>query len=324
MTMLRVDHETRLIYSEPVVESVLEVRMAPPSTEDQTLFAYKCSIEPNTRVTTYRDGFGNRVDLCSILPPHRDIVLRASSCVRLHRRHVLQKLQTLVWPGEQPLDLSASEYLRPSTLVPFTPEVVAFANSLPQPSGSMANVIEQLVEAIQHRMKYVKKVTNARTPVGEALSLGQGVCQDFAHLQIALCRHIGLPARYVSGYIHQPGELATHAWCQIWCGQSIGWVDIDPTHAQWVEFEHVVTAIGRDYRDVPPNRGVWKGNAEETIQVLVNVQPTDRIPSDLVEWSDTPIWSQSNPVSPPSSRNDRQHQQQRNQLLRQQQSQQQQ
>ena len=127
-------------------------------------------------------------------------------------------------------------------------------------------------------------MTTARTPVGEALRLGRGVCQDFAHLFLAACRGIGLPARYVSGYIHQPGEVATHAWCQVWTGRS-GWVDVDPTRGTFAGDDYIKIAIGRDYSDVPPNRGVWKGRADETIAVSVKVEPIDRVPADWSDWS---------------------------------------
>src|SRR5690606_27691565 len=130
----------------------------------------------------------------------------------------------------------------------------------------------RLIAAVRGRMNYEKKVTTAQTPVSEALTLGQGVCQDFAHLFIGVCRSLGLPARYVSGYLKHPGEIETHAWAQVWAGERVGWVDVDPTHAELVSDDHVVTAVGRDYSDVPPNRGVWKGQAEEAITVAVTVE----------------------------------------------------
>jgi transglutaminase-like putative cysteine protease len=103
-------------------------------------------------------------------------------------------------------------------------------------------------------------------------------------LFLAACRGIDLPARYVSGYIHQSGEVATHAWCQIWAGHN-GWVDVDPTHGSFAGDDHVKMAIGRDYSDVPPNRGVWKGRARETIAVTVKVESIERVPPDWSEWS---------------------------------------
>src|SRR5207253_7059254 len=109
--------------------------------------------------------------------------------------------------------------------------------------GRLSDVIDRLTATVRGRLVYEKKVTTARTPVGEALRLGRGVCQDFAHLFLGACRGIGLPARYVSGYIHQPGEVATHAWCQVWAGRS-GWVEVDPTQGSFPGDDHVKIAIG--------------------------------------------------------------------------------
>jgi transglutaminase-like putative cysteine protease len=97
---------------------------------------------------------------------------------------------------------------------------------------------------------------------------------------------MGVPARYVSGYWNQPGELATHAWCQVWAGEDVGWVDVDPTHNTFVGDHHVTTAVGRDYNDVPPNRGLWKGRgAEESMSVAVKVEPVDRVPLEWNDWN---------------------------------------
>ena len=158
--------------------------------------------------------------------------------------------------------------------------------------------------------------------------MGRGVCQDFAHVFIGVCRLKGIACRYVSGYVHQPGELATHAWCQMWGGTAVGWVDIDPTHEVWPGNDHVVTAVGRDFDDVPPNRGVWKSSgAEESMIVNVQVQPVDRLPTDLTDPTTAPAWTNAAPTVPrvilPPDRN-RMNQQQRRPAYRQQQSQQQQ
>jgi transglutaminase-like putative cysteine protease len=127
--------------------------------------------------------------------------------------------------------------------------------------------------------------------LSEALALGCGVCQDFAHLFLGACRGLGLPARYVSGYVRDLGELATHAWCQVWAGEQAGWVDVDPTQGKIVGDEHVVTAVGRDYADVPPNRGVWKGKAEETINVAVLVELVERLPPDWSQLGEQHAWA---------------------------------
>jgi transglutaminase-like putative cysteine protease len=275
--LLRIEHETRLTYSEPVTEAVIEARMAPESGEDQTVLGYRLRVSPVTPVTTYRDGFGNRVDLFNLLAPHREVVLRATSYVRPHRRPAGERLAGRTADEARQPSLESLEFLEPSRLVGRSREVDGLAAALSD--GPLAGVLPAAMEAVRGRLKYEKRVTTARTPVDEALRLGCGVCQDFAHLMIGVCRAAGLPARYVSGYVREPGEVETHAWCQVWCGPA-GWIDVDPTHGCLVGPDHVVTAVGRDYSDVPPNRGVWKGTATETMSVAVTVDAVERMPPD--------------------------------------------
>ncbi len=293
--LLRVLHVTRWTYTEPVSETIFEVRMAPPSDEDQTNLGYHLKTTPAAPVTIYRDGFGNRVDLFNLLAPYQELVVRATSIVRMHRvASAAQRLADVRFEPEHddfrtPLTM---EFLQPSPLVKTCPELEAFVAGLPPTEGRpMAEVVDRLIAAVRSRLVYEKRVTTVKTPVGEALRLGRGVCQDFSHLFLAACRGIGLPARYVSGYIHQPGEIATHAWCQVWSGRN-GWVEVDPTHATYPTDDHIKIGIGRDYSDVPPNRGVWKGRARETIAVTVTVEAIDRLPADWGEWSTTQApWS---------------------------------
>ncbi len=263
--LLRVQHETKLSYSEPISETVFEVRMAPPSDEDQTNLGYHLQTIPMAPVTIYRDGFGNRVNLFNILGAYQELVIRATSIVRTHRGTASEdRLAGVICDleNEDFRNASTVEFLQPSSLVRSCPELDEFLTTIPRPEGPMGELITRLSEAVRSRLVYEKKVTTARTPVGEALRLGRGVCQDFAHLFLGACRGIGLPARYVSGYISQRGEVATHAWCQVWAGRT-GWVNVNPTHGTLPGDDHVKIATGRDYRDVPPNRGVWKGRARD-------------------------------------------------------------
>jgi transglutaminase-like putative cysteine protease len=276
--LLRIAHETHLTYSEPVTEAVIELRMAPASGEDQTVLGYQLRVSPAVPVTTYRDGFGNRVDLVSLLAPNREVTIRATSYVRPHRRPATERLGALALAEAREPHLESLEFLQPSPLVPRVAELDGLAAPL-RSGGSLIAALTGAMEAVRSRLKYEKLVTTARTPVNEALELGRGVCQDFAQVMIGACRAGGLPARYVSGYIHQPDEIETHAWCQVWCGPA-GWVDLDPTHGQFAGADHVVTAVGRDYGDVPPNRGVWKGAAGETMSVAVTVEAVDRMPPE--------------------------------------------
>ena len=285
--LLRISHETKLTYTSPVAETVFEVRMAPPTDEDQTNLGYRLRTTPQAAVTSYRDGMGNRVDLFNVTKPYRELVILATSYVRTHRRPGPARLDALARLGEGDVGIDAVELLQPSPLVDESEALSEFVASLPRPSEATSAVgfIESLMACVGERLKFESRVTKARTPVSEALELGRGVCQDFAHLFIASCRGLGLPARYVSGYVNHPGELATHAWSQVWGGDRVGWVDVDPTTGCFVADDHVAIAFGRDYSDVPPNRGLWKGRAEETIAVSVTVEPVDRVPMEWNEWS---------------------------------------
>jgi transglutaminase-like putative cysteine protease len=231
--------------------------------------------------------------LFNLLAAHREVVMRATSFVQTHRRPAVDRLAGVDAPGAGEIHFDALEYLPPSPLAAGNGEVTAFISGLGRFQGPLVELVERLFAAVRGRLAYEKKVTAADTPVEAALKLGRGVCQDFTHLFLAGARGLGLPARYVSGYINEPGEIATHAWAQIWGGPAIGWVDVDPTRGTWVGDDHVVTAVGRDYSDVPPNRGVWKGRASEAISVTVQVQPVDRLPPEATEPAvSVPAWSQ--------------------------------
>ncbi len=285
--LLRIQHETKLTYSLPVSETVFEVRMAPPSDDDQTSLSYRLRITPAAQVTSYRDGFGNRVDLFNVTTSYHELIVLTTSFVRTHRRSVTDRLAAArsLWPDDRAVAIEAVEFLQPSPLIPQCPELDQFVAGLDLPSGPMQTALTALMEAITARLKYEKGVTRPRTTVAEALALGAGVCQDFAHLMIGACRALGVPARYVSGYVNHTGEMATHAWCQVWAGDAAGWIDVDPTHSEFVGDDHVMTAVGRDYHDVPPNRGLWKGRAEESINVSVKIEPVERVPHEWNDWN---------------------------------------
>jgi transglutaminase-like putative cysteine protease len=293
--MLRIFHETKLNYSEPVVETVTELRTAPPSQEDQTVLGYRLKITPAVAVTPFRDGFGNQVDLFNILGVHQEIVIRAISFVRTHRRPGLTRLADVIWPGELPISVEAQDFLSPSPLTSDCDEVLAFRSKLPKPEGRLADLVQFWMDAVRDRLEYERKASTARTSVGEAMATGRGNCQDFAHLFLAVSRHFGVPARFVSGYINHPGEVAMHAWCQVWGGSRVGWVDVDPTRKCFADDDHVVISVGRDYADMPPNRGAWKGSAEETMRVTVKVEPVERMPSDWTELNGQMLWSGPKP-----------------------------
>ncbi len=333
--LFRIDHETRFTYSEPVIESVMEIRMSPLSNEDQTVLGYKLKVVPSVPITEYRDGFGNRVEMFNVMPQHSEILIRASSCTRCHRRSP-DRLKNIIHnnttnPADEgvfPIALEAMEFLRYTPLTRPNSEVLRWFATLPPIQGNnLYESASQLMDIVRTKLRYEKQVTTTQSSVAEVIRLGQGVCQDFTHLFIALARFFAISCRYVSGYVHQAGELATHAWCQIWGGAEVGWVDLDPTRGKWIEDEYIIAAIGRDYNDVPPNRGVWRGaNVREMIQVNVLVQIVDKVPNDLLELT-APAWVQQQQQSSERGLNNNSsglYQQIRRLNYRQQQSQQQQ
>lgn len=286
--LLKISHETRLKYSQEVSGTIFEARMAPRSDDDQTTYQYAIATNPAAPITSYRDGDGNRVDLFNIFEPYAKLTVAASSYVRTHRRDVDSRLRDAqVHSGTSPeMGLELRELLKPSPLVPNGPLLTQLARSLDWPSSEpAADRAARILEAIGQRLGYETAVTHAWSSVEEVLELNRGVCQDFAHVLVGLARLKGMPARYVSGYIHQPGQIATHAWAQVWFGPRAGWIDLDPTRANFASDDHITVAYGRDYSDVPPNRGLWAGVANESIEVVVEIAPVDKVPSESIGFA---------------------------------------
>ena len=286
--LLKITHKTRLDYTCEVEGTIFEARMAPRSDDDQTTHWYQLTSTPNAPLTSYRDGDGNRVDLFNIFNPYTSLTVQADSYVRTHRRDSSARLKdetTFVKSGDV-IGLELREFLKPSALILNGEKLRQFADSIYWPDWETGTGrAQRLMDALGGRLNYESAVTHAWSSVEEVLSLNVGVCQDFAHVLIGLARLKGLPARYVSGYINQPGQIATHAWAQVWFGPRAGWIDMDPTRGIFATDDHVTVAFGRDYSDVPPNRGLWVGNAVESIDVIVEISQVDRLPADISDFS---------------------------------------
>ena len=181
--------------------------------------------------------------------------------------------------------LPASEFVYGSPYVPLIPSFRDYAGPSFQPGRSYLQAAIELMERIHSDFAYEPGVTDVSTPLVEVFRQRRGVCQDFAHLMLGMLRALGLPARYVSGYLltrpsaGKPrllGSDASHAWVSIWC-PVLGWVDLDPTNAVLPAASHVTVAVGRDYGDVVPLRGVVRGGADQTLEVAVAVVPFDDV-----------------------------------------------
>jgi transglutaminase-like putative cysteine protease len=284
--ILEIQHETRLLYSEPVTESIAEMRMEPVSDADQVCRSFHLAVRPTTTVSRYVDGFGNRVHHFNVLPPHAEVRVLAASVVETHpRRRDLSAVK-----ARFPLDTRASppellDHLRLAGPARHTGRLEPLLDQLRPIDGTpLAEVVLGVSRHIHATFEYARDVTLATSPIDDVLAHGKGVCQDFTHLMLAVLRSFGLPARYVSGYIHRPGkESHSHAWCEAWL-PDLGWVGIDPTNDSLTDEQFVKVAIGRDFTDVPPNKGIYKGKAAETISVRVETRELDALPS--LSWQE--------------------------------------
>lgn len=279
--ILEIQHETRLEYAGPVTESVTEVRMEPGSDADQSCRSFHLKLSPPAEAHSYVDGFGNRVHHFNLLAPHSHVTILAASVVETHPRD----LDPLAGPGRYPvnpaaLPLDAVGYLGFHGPVRPTPLLDPVLDALRPTAGeNLGRLVARASAFIQERFEYAPDVTHASSPIDDVLREGKGVCQDFAHLMIGILRSFAVPARYVSGYIHRPGqESQSHAWAEAWL-PGVGWLAMDPTHNRPRTDDLVEIAVGRDFTDVPPNKGTYRGAAAQTISVRVETRALDRLPA---------------------------------------------
>jgi transglutaminase-like putative cysteine protease len=279
--ILEIQHETRFEYTEPVSESVTEVRMEPLADSDQSPHSFHLSLSPSCALFRYQDGFGNYVHHFNLAAPHRQVRILAACVVETHPAHRAHPASAAVYPLEvSRLNLDALGFLRLRGPVHATPLLTPVLDALRPATGTR---VEPLILGVAHyihsHFTYARDVTLVSSPIEDVLQQGKGVCQDFTHLMIAILRSFDLPARYVSGYLHRPNkESQSHAWCEAWL-PDVGWFGIDPTNDCLVDDQFVKVAVGRDYTDVPPNKGVYRGRGDESISVRVESRLLERLPS---------------------------------------------
>jgi transglutaminase-like putative cysteine protease len=308
MSVVSVTHTTRLDYSGDVVEAVMDTRLGPYSDAHQRWDSFSLRAAPRAAVRRYADGFGNVAHLITLRRPHRyvEIVTQGTIETLLDDPFALPAL-----PPRPLTPLEVHDFLSPSALVPRDPSLEELARPY-RAGGETAGLqaVQALMDWVYSSFTYRKDVTTVATTVTEVLAGRTGVCQDFAHLLIGLCRAAGIPARYVSGYIVSSGSQATqsqsqtqqmgqdgmsqsqsqaqpaqgpppprgagasHAWIEAWT-PDYGWRGFDPTNNLLANTLHVKMACGRDYADVPPSRGTFLGHAAESLTVEVVARPID-------------------------------------------------
>jgi transglutaminase-like putative cysteine protease len=274
---LQVVHTTRVSYSAPVRASFNEARMTPLTIPAQITLESRVTAGPGAPVWTYCDYWGTFVSVFDITDPHESLVVRAQATVETGQGLADEAPSRLPWAELRAQTASGRllEFLMPTPLTTVTPDVAATVVDAVR-DADPAEAATEIASRVRSQVSYMAGATGVRTNAQEAWDQGQGVCQDMAHLTVALLREAGLPARYVSGYLHadpsaEPGQTAvgeSHAWVEYWAGS---WLPCDPTSGAPVRERHVVVARGRDYLDIPPLKGIYHGAPTSALDVTVEV-----------------------------------------------------
>ncbi len=283
-----VHHVTRFRYSTPIAESIMEVRIQPRSEGFQRCLDFRLHTSPKSQIMTYRDDLGNRVHHFDVPNRHTHLTITAEAMVEVTTPPALpEAVSPYAWNELDALTaqdvywdlLKPSHFIQPSKLLDELIQELEI-----QRQDDPLTMLRAINTAVYEHFEYAKQNTQVDSPIDDALSIRRGVCQDFAHIMIALVRELGIPCRYVSGYLFHQGERrerstdgATHAWVEALL-PGLGWIGFDPTNNIIARERHIRVAVGRDYADVPPTRGTFRGKAESELAVSVRVYPTEAPP----------------------------------------------
>ncbi|SDF61957.1 Transglutaminase-like enzyme, putative cysteine protease [Klenkia brasiliensis] len=272
---LQVVHRTKFSYAGPVRSSYNEARMTPENSTRQTTLRSRVEVEPAATMQAYRDYWGSTVTAFDLHGPHRELSLVATSVVEAGPEP--EQAPVVDWAELATPDVldRFGEMLAPTRLTAMDPPVVravreAVGDADPREAGY------RVCRFVHDHMQYLSGSTHVKTTAMQAWTSGRGVCQDMAHVSVGLLRALGIPARYVSGYLHprpgaaigEPVKGESHAWVEWWDGS---WTGYDPTNVVEVATRHVTLGRGRDYKDVPPLKGIFSGPRSEGHSVVVEV-----------------------------------------------------
>ncbi len=273
-----VEHETTYRYPHPIAESYTVVHLQPRTNLRQFCTGYALDVRPATRVFSYLDRFGNDVQHFSVIPEHVElrIVARSQVVTVGEPQPALEPVSFAALAADPGLD-ELYEFRAPSPYVALDGRVAELAAAIEAPRDDALAYFLAAGKFIHETLVYCPGATTVRSTIGEVLATGAGVCQDFAHLLVGLARAHGIPTRYASGYLFQGtgsalGAEASHAWAQAYL-PPYGWIGYDPTNGRLVDSDFVLVACGRDYGDVSPTRGVYRGAGPGTLSVSVAIDP---------------------------------------------------
>ena len=314
----RIRHLTQFRYDSPVSESLMELRMHPRTEGRQRCLSFDLAVDPRAQIFTYRDYLGNSIHHFDVPRRHLQLRIVTESLLEVQDQPPLPpRLEPSAWAELDQLAAAGDygEMLMPSQFALPTDALLGLARDLAiERRADPLSLLRELNSAMHDWFDYVPKATHVDSPIDQAIENRQGVCQDFAHIMIALVRHVKIPCRYVSGYlcprpdkVDRSVEGATHAWVEALL-PGLGWVGFDPTNDLVTDDRHIRTAVGRDYADVPPTRGIFKGKARSELTVMVHVALSDA-PVPEQEPASAPEWQDIEEVEPPDVQQQQQQQQ---------------
>ena len=309
--LLKLTHNTKLTYDAPISESVVELRMFPRQEAQQHRLSFELMLRPFSAVNSYFDWLGNNVHTFTLNGVHDAIEIVATSVVETEKLTTTPESLPDTWPVRPTEDYQLWDYQQFTGPVINSDALETLSKELyARPGIRIGELGQRMIRLINTRFEYQPGVTTSASPVTEVLQHRKGVCQDYTHLMIALARLMQIPARYVSGLLHPDdtdvhrfrGYTQTHAWCELYF-PSHGWIGFDPTNSCVAGENYVKVAVGRDYRDVPPNKGLYRGAAKEKILVEVKTSTLPTMPNDLFPEKIVPMGvATSNKATLPSSR----------------------
>ena len=275
---LQVFHRTRYLYRSPVSDSYNEVRLRPATQDKSRLEFFLLNVNPPVRLRHFRDNFLNYVHYFDLVEPHRELVIEAQSTVNTTSPYTNGKPPAVDLTALQTMqDDMLRAFLQSSRYAEVSPDMWKLALDITSGATDVFSAAEAIMHHIFQNWIYDTSVTNATTHVREVVAAKGGVCQDFAHLMISLCRALDIPARYVSGYLyngpgfHLRGTQASHAWCEIFI-PGHGWYGLDPTNDILADERHIKIATGRDYHDAAPVSGHFAGPPGATSALTVDLR----------------------------------------------------
>jgi transglutaminase-like putative cysteine protease len=283
MSIFSIHHITKYEYDRPVKESLNSIKIYPYTCAEQETLQHELIITDQPDVHTFTDYWGNKEGIFNLLSPHRSLTIEsklliktlASQDILFPKESYIHELDNYIGNDLHLLELARASPVKAQALMD------EYITKLAPSNKSIAAIIADTCSFIFEHFTYIKGITTIETTVDEILEKQAGVCQDFAHVMLELLRMMGIPSRYVSGYIcpnknGMRGEGATHAWVEAFLPHK-GWIGIDPTNNVWVSNNHIKLAVGRNFSNCTPVKGTFKGPARQSLSVYVSVGYEDGV-----------------------------------------------